>query len=172
MSQWEPRAGSAYQESASGALVPWEVARERWAGAEWYWVGTVRGDCGPHVVPVLGVWADGALHFAAGDATRKARNLAREPRCVITTQAEGLHLVAEGEAWRVTAEEALHAASRAYGEKYGWPTEVAGGALEAEEGAPSAGPPPYGVYRVRPARAFAFPFAEGYAPTRWRFNGA
>jgi hypothetical protein len=37
------------------------------------------------VPPLLGIWLGGALYFCAGPAERKAKNLAVNPRCVLTT---------------------------------------------------------------------------------------
>jgi hypothetical protein len=43
--------------------------------------------------------------------------------------------------------------------------------LTGPEGAPTAGPPPYGVYTVVPSNVYACPNDEdGPAPTRWRFD--
>jgi Pyridoxamine 5'-phosphate oxidase len=39
-----------------------------------YWLATVRPDGRPHVMPILAVWVNGMLFFAAGQGTRKARN--------------------------------------------------------------------------------------------------
>lgn len=41
-----------------------------------YWLATVRRDGRPHVVPVLAVFVDGALHFVASPGSRKAHNFA------------------------------------------------------------------------------------------------
>jgi hypothetical protein len=52
-------------------------------------------------MPVLGVRVDGALCFSAGEASRKGKNLARDPRCVIMAGSRDLDLVVQGEAARV-----------------------------------------------------------------------
>jgi len=46
---------------------------------------------------------------------------------------------------------------------------VRDGALYADYSAPSAGPPPWDVYEVRPETVFALGTAEPYGATRWRF---
>jgi hypothetical protein len=74
-------------------------------GAEVYWLSTARPDGRPHVTPVLGVWLDGALYFCTGPAERKAKNLAQNPNCVLTTGCnglDGLDLVVEGAAAKVS----------------------------------------------------------------------
>jgi nitroimidazol reductase NimA-like FMN-containing flavoprotein (pyridoxamine 5'-phosphate oxidase superfamily) len=74
----EPTAGQPYR-AGDTTLTPWAEARERLARADTYWLATVRTDGLPHLVPVLGVWVGGALHFVASRTSRKARNLERDP---------------------------------------------------------------------------------------------
>ena len=53
----------------------------------------------PHVTLLLGVWLQGALYFCTGPAERKAKNLARNPLCGVTTgrnSLEGLDLRGRG----------------------------------------------------------------------------
>src|SRR5689334_17705712 len=61
-----------------------------------HWLATVRPDGAPHVMPIGAAWLDGAFYFTTGPGTRKAKNLAHEPRCVITLAARDLDLVVEG----------------------------------------------------------------------------
>ena len=65
-------------------LLPWSWATERLARAHTYWVATARPDGRPHVMPVWGVWLHDALYFSTGNQSRKARNLAENPNCVIS----------------------------------------------------------------------------------------
>jgi hypothetical protein len=66
-------------------LLPWSWAIERLETSRDYWVATVWPDGRPHVVPVWGIWRDQELVFSCSRASRKARNLAADPRCVVTT---------------------------------------------------------------------------------------
>jgi hypothetical protein len=115
------------------------------------WLATVRPDGRPHVVPLGVLWVDGKLYFNAGPGTRKARNLAQNPSCVITVATEPFDLVFEGEASKVTDEAKLRRIAEAYASE-GWQATVRDGTLYAEYSAPSAGPPPWDVYGngVRP----------------------
>jgi nitroimidazol reductase NimA-like FMN-containing flavoprotein (pyridoxamine 5'-phosphate oxidase superfamily) len=74
--------------------------------AELFWVSTVRAGGRPHVTPLPAVWLDGALHFYTGLAEQKAVNLVGNPHVALTTGCnawnEGLDVVVEGEAIRVT----------------------------------------------------------------------
>jgi hypothetical protein len=81
--------------------------------------------------------------------TRKARNLAHDPHCVITVATYEFDLVVEGTAERVTDEAKLQRVVHAYAAE-GWEATVRDGGLYAEYSAPSAGPPPWHVYEVTP----------------------
>ena len=107
--------------SDSARPTPWEEARRQLETAKAYWLATVRPDGRPHVTTIAAVWLDGALHFATGESERKAKNLARNSQCVITTGCyvlEGLDVVLEGEAARVTDTTTLQRLANAYIGKY------------------------------------------------------
>jgi len=159
----------AEQPLGADGTTPWAEARGHLEEAGTYWLATVRPDGRPHVMPVLAVWVDGALHFSASPTSRKAKNLARDAHCVITAGSRALDLVVEGEAAQVRNEARLHRVAGAYASKYDWHVTVRDGAFYAD-GAPTAGPPPYEVYEVTPTMALGFPTEEGtFSPTRWRF---
>jgi nitroimidazol reductase NimA-like FMN-containing flavoprotein (pyridoxamine 5'-phosphate oxidase superfamily) len=149
----------------------WESARDRVAEAEVSWLATVRPDGRPHVTPLLTVWFDGALHFCTGSEERKARNLADDARCVITTGSsalgQGLDVVVEGEARLVTDTARLHALADAWVTKYGegWRFEVRDGTFRDHRG-------DVPVFEVRPATVFGFAKGAEFSQTRWRFPAA
>lgn len=163
---------SAQPLGADATATPWAQARRLLAAADTYWLMTTRPDGRPHAVPVLAVWVNDALAFVAGPSTRKARNLARDSRCVITTRGPSLDLVIEGEAAKVREEAKLRRVAEAYASKYEWPVTVRDGAFHDTEGAPTAGPPPYEVYEVTPTTAFGFATDQSLSSTRWRFSPA
>jgi hypothetical protein len=134
-----------------------------------HWLATVRPDGTPHVMPVGAVWLDGVFYFTTGAATRKARNLAHNPRCVIALAAPDLDLVVEGEAVKVTDEATLQRLAQIYADQ-GWPATVRDGAFYHEFSAPSAGPPPWDLYKVTPTTVFGLATAEPSGATRWRFS--
>jgi hypothetical protein len=68
-------------ESLAGTL-PWSWAEDRLRRALTYWISTTRPDGRPHAAPVWAVWLDGRLWFEGGLRTRRARNLAIDPRAV------------------------------------------------------------------------------------------
>jgi hypothetical protein len=130
------------------------------------WLTTINPDGSPHVTPVGFAQLDGVWYFTSGPGTRKSRNLAADPRCVVSVATHPFDLVLEGSVVRVTDADELRSVADEYN-RGGWPAQVDGDALTAEYSAPSAGPPPWHVYKVTPATVFAFGTAEPYGATRF-----
>jgi hypothetical protein len=133
-----------------------------------FFLGTVRPDGRPHAAGVGAVWHDGALYFVSGPETRKSRNLAANPACTVSASLHGIDLVLEGEAARVTDAATLEALAVVY-RGTGWEARVEGDAFTAPYSAPSAGPPPWYLYRLTLQTMFGLATAEPYGATRWRF---
>lgn len=134
------------------------------------WLATINEDGTPHVTGVGALWVDGAFWFETGETTRKGRNLARDPRCTLSVSTREFDLAVEGEAAKVTDPPTVAKMAAAWAAE-GWPAEVddTGQALTAEYSAPSAGAPPWSVYRLTPRRATALATTEPGGATRWRF---
>jgi hypothetical protein len=160
---------------------PWALARERLANPEpgrTSWLATVRPDGRPHLMPIIAFWIDGAFHFLAGEGTRKGRNLAADERCVIGTgnmTLPSLDLIVEGRATPVTDEATVRRLAEEFGGE-GWPLEARGIDVYGPHG-PTAGPPPYAIYRLEPTKVFGLPGMFGmfeddrhHKPTRWIFR--
>ena len=137
-------------------------------GPTTYWLATTRPDGRPHVAGVGAVWVDGRFYFVSGAPTRKSRNLANNPNCVLSAALSGLDLVVEGTARVVTDDPTLQRLAKFYAGQ-GWPARVRDGAFTAEYSAPSAGPPPWNLYVITATAAFGVAGAEPYGATRWRF---
>jgi hypothetical protein len=134
-----------------------------------HFLGTLQPDGRPHAAGVGAIWLDGDLYFTSNPDTRKARNLAANPACTISARLEGIDLVFEGSAARTTDPATLERAAAIYNEG-GWPAEVEGDAFTAPFSAPSAGPPPWHLYRFIFHTVFGVATAEPYGATRWRFE--
>ena len=134
-----------------------------------FFLGTSRPDGQPHAASVGALWLDGDLYFTSGPETRKSRNLAANPVCTIAVGLEGIDLVLEGEAMRETDQPTLERVAGLYREG-GWPAEVEGDAFTAPFSAPSAGPPPWRLFRFTFHTAFGVATAEPWGATRWRFE--
>src|SRR5688572_4055487 len=83
-----------------------------------YWLATVRRDGSPHAMPIMAVWVDGRPFFCTGGRTQKAKNLAREPRCVLTVEQEPLDLVVEGVAKITRDADTLQRVAETYASVY------------------------------------------------------
>ena len=132
--------------------IPWSRPRDRLAvralGPEaHFFLGTVRPDGRPHAAGIGAAWFDGDLYFQCGPETRKARNIASNPDCTISGSLPSMDLVFEGEARRVTDAPTLEAIAALYREG-GWPVQVDGDAFTAPYSAPSAGSPPWHLFRL------------------------
>ncbi|MDE3086455.1 MAG: pyridoxamine 5'-phosphate oxidase family protein [Acidobacteriota bacterium] len=136
------------------------------------WLATVNPDGSPHVTGVGALWEDGAFWFETGASTRKGRNLARDPRCTLSVSTAEFDLVVEGAAVKI-ADPATVRTMAARWAAQGWPAEVdeSGLALTAEYSAPSAGPPPWSVYRIDLRAATALAVEAPGGATRWDFGG-
>src|SRR6478736_3038226 len=134
------------------------------------WLATINADGSPHLTGVGALWVDGSFWFETGRTTRKGRNLARNPECALSVAIEEFDLSVNGEAELVT-DPATVAAGAADWAAGGWPCEVdeSGVALTAPFSAPSAGSPPWHVYRIDAGRATALQTIEPGGATRWVF---
>jgi hypothetical protein len=149
--------------------LPWSRPHDRLAvGMPESFLGTTGPDGRPHAAGVGALWYDGDLYVVSGPGTRKSRNLAASPASTISIRLEGIDLILEGKATRVTDRPTLETLAALYREG-GWPAEVDGEAFTAPYSAPSAGPPPWYLYRFTFHTAFGVATAEPYGATRWRF---
>jgi PPOX class probable F420-dependent enzyme len=133
------------------------------------WLATINEDGSPHVTGIGALWAEGRFYFETGEATRKGRNLARDPRCTLSVATQEFDLVLEGDA-SIVDDRATVAEMAARWATAGWPAQVddTGLALTAAYSAPSAGPPPWRVYRIEPRTVTALLTTEPGGATRWR----
>ena len=147
---------------------PWADTEAALARAELYWLTTVRADGRPHVTPLVGVAFDGAVHFCTGLREQKARNLEHSPLVALTTGtntwAQGMDVVVEGTAVRITDRDTLQRLADAYEAKYGsvWHFDVIEDGFKSDEGGPAA------VFRIEPSKVMAFA-KEPHAQTTFRF---
>jgi hypothetical protein len=134
------------------------------------WLASVNEDGSPHVTAVGALWLDGAFWFQTGAATRKGRNVERDPRCSVAVSIHEADIVLEGDALRVTDAEAIARVANAWADN-GWPAEPdeTGSGITAPFNAPSQGPPPWNVYRIEPRSATVVLSSEPGGLTRFRF---
>ena len=133
------------------------------------WLATINPDGSPHVNGVGAIWTDGSFWFETGRATRKGRNVARDPRCTLSLATFEFDLVVEGEASLVTDPATVAKLAAIWAEDWPCTVDESGWALTAEFSAPSAGPPPWHVYRIDARRATALATTGQGGATRWDF---
>jgi nitroimidazol reductase NimA-like FMN-containing flavoprotein (pyridoxamine 5'-phosphate oxidase superfamily) len=140
-----------------GELIEWSFVAERLAAASDYWVATIAADGHPHVMPIWGVFVADDLFLETSPATKKARNLARDPAVTVHLDDAQQAVIVEGSAkpFRPTGELSGRIAA-AFAAKYrGYrPTPDSW-----DRG---------GLYRVEPAVVFAW--RDMPSATRWRFQ--
>ncbi len=134
------------------------------------WLSTINDDGSPHLTAVGALWVDGTFWFQTGPATRKGRNVARDPRCSLAVSVRDADVVIEGDAVRITEAGALARIAKGWADQ-GWPAEPdeSGAGISAPYNAPGQGPPPWNVYRIALRSATV---VLGTAPgglTRFRF---
>jgi nitroimidazol reductase NimA-like FMN-containing flavoprotein (pyridoxamine 5'-phosphate oxidase superfamily) len=169
MSEPEPTA----EKLSSPSGVPltalsWADARARLADNETYLLATSGPGGQLHVVPVLGVWLEGAVWFNTRRQARKARYLAQNDSCAVTVPGHDVDLVVEGTARLVRDAARLQRVADLFPAKYPWwhPLVRDG---EFYDPADSALSDPRHVFAVVPTAVFAFGKEKGFSATRWRF---
>ncbi len=141
-------------------LLPWSWVAERMAKARNYWVATTRPDGAPHVMPVWGLWLNDAFWFSTGRTSRKAKDLAKNPRMVAHLESGDEVVVLEGVAVEADDAAALKQFAADYQKKYKVAVNVT---PEGRKNGP--------IFMLRTQRAFAWRESDypGSA-TRWRFT--
>ena len=151
----------------------WEETRRVLETAELFWLSTVRADGRPHVTPVVAAWADDAIWFSTGAEEQKFVNMRANPRVVLTTGCnrwdQGLDVVVEGEAVRVTDDTVLGRVAGAFAAKWDgrWQFMARGGCFRGLDGSGEAM-----VFSVTPVKVFAHAKGDPFGATRHKFNGA
>ncbi len=97
-------------------LLPWSWAEQRLKESHNYWITTVKPPgspdnaspdsasprnvsphgVSPHTMVVWGLWQDGRFLFSTGSQSRKARNLAQNTNCVVSTEHAHEAVIVEG----------------------------------------------------------------------------
>jgi len=136
-------------------LLPWTWAQQRLEKSHNYLMMTVRSDATPHAMPVWGIWVDNRFYFSTGAKSRKARNLAGNPSCVICTEKTAEVVIVEGAAAVVSEATVIDRLAPFYHRKYKpWKLD------------PEMGP----IFEVRPRTAFAMYEKRFKAATRFVFE--
>ena len=130
----------------------WNWTETRFAKSHNYWFATTRPDGRPHVMPIWGVWLNNSFHFSTGPKSRKARNLAKNPNCLVCTEGAAEAIIMEGKAQKLSGTFGREVKD-VYEKKYKWK-------LNDQEG-------PF--YTVKPRAVFGFVESGRFDPVRWLF---
>jgi Pyridoxamine 5'-phosphate oxidase len=157
---WTPKAerpeipGYGLPKSKKG-LLPWKWAQAHLRSSRQYWIATTKPDQSPHLMVVWGLWIDDCFFFSTGKKSRKGRNLAKNPRCVIGSEDAAQAVIVEGVVKPFDDAEELKPIFSAYKKKYNF--DVSG-----------MGEP---FYRLTPRVAFGL-IEKKFATTatRWKFS--
>lgn len=153
-----PGYGIAGPAEGSG-LLPWSWAAERLTRSRNYWMVSVWPDGHPHSMPVWGMWDDAVLWVTCSTQSRKARNLAADARCCVTTEDAADPVVVEGAARFVTDPPQLQRIIDLMNAKYG--TAYGVDFLDPKQNV---------AIGVRPNRVFGLRGSDFTgSPTRWVF---
>lgn len=173
----EPTAEIHGYSSPDASPTPWSTGLAAVTQAELFWISTVRPDGRPHVTPLIAVWHDDALWFSTGAEERKAKNLAKNPLCVLTTGnnelAVGFDVTIEGRAERIDDVATLEPVAATYATKYGtdvWHFRAVEGGFVHADSKTSDLPEVHSlVFRVPPSRGLGFRHGEVFSQTTWDF---
>jgi nitroimidazol reductase NimA-like FMN-containing flavoprotein (pyridoxamine 5'-phosphate oxidase superfamily) len=138
----------------SKGLLPWKWAKDRLTKSRQYWLATTRPGGAPHVMPIWGLWLEDGFYFSTGRTSRKAQNLAKEPRCVVCSDDSEEAVIVEGRVEIIREKARLQPVYTAYKKKYKFDVSTMG--------------EPF--YKVVPAVAFGM-FEKKFTQTatRWTF---
>jgi pyridoxamine 5'-phosphate oxidase-like protein len=137
-------------------LLDWSWARERLTSSHNYVIVTVRPDGRPHAMGMHGLWHDDAYYFGSDPATRKAKNLAANPHCIVINERLDELVIVEGVVEKVDYSQLPKGLSDASKSKYGWPLPSRADGW---------------VYKLVPRVVFAFPLKQiATAVTKWVFE--
>jgi general stress protein 26 len=167
----EPKTDLGPFSGANAAPQPWAHTVDALRRSQKFTLCTVRTDGRPHAVPLLAVWTSDGLAFCTGDGEQKAKNLAANRKCILTTGTNtltGFDYVVEGTASLVTDAERLDGIATAFEQAYGWH-------LTREDGTwhgmgDSMRSAKVQTYFVQPDIIFAFGNGEPFSETRYRFT--
>jgi PPOX class probable F420-dependent enzyme len=140
-------------------LLPWAFAAERLERTRNYMLATVTPGGAPHVMAVWGVWLDDAFYFSTSPTSRKARNIAANPRVVITADDPRNAVIVEATVTKLDDGATAKRVVAAYNAKYAW---------ETPEDEPFLVARPHKVFAFIETSESESQFAE--TATRWRFD--
>ena len=149
-------------EHRTRGFIPWSNVDRRLRATREVWVATASVT-GADAVPVWFWWDGESLFFSTKSASRKARNIARQPAIVVHNGDGADPIIVKGDAERVTDLDELERVDRAYREKYVDPYSGVEATIYVQGDS---------VFRVRPRLVMAWSYATCSSRTDWEFDAA
>ncbi|HZD22598.1 MAG TPA: pyridoxamine 5'-phosphate oxidase family protein, partial [Acidimicrobiia bacterium] len=91
-----PSLPDGYGVESASRYVAWDDVVSRLVESLHYWLATTRPDGRPHVIPRWGVWLGDRFWYDGSPDTIHARNLARDPSCVLHLESGSQVTILEG----------------------------------------------------------------------------
>jgi nitroimidazol reductase NimA-like FMN-containing flavoprotein (pyridoxamine 5'-phosphate oxidase superfamily) len=145
-----------------GDALSWTEVAARLAPARSYWLGTTLPSGAPHAAPVWGVVTADTLYLYTERRTRKARNLAADPRLVVHLESGEDVVIVHGTADDLGHPTQVPEVVTALAAKYTRPAD--------RQYLPDADPSFDVVYAVRPRSAMLWLLAD-YEASQRRWSG-
>jgi Predicted flavin-nucleotide-binding protein len=136
-------------------LLSWSWAEQRLKSSHNYWLISTYPDGRPHAIPVWGIWVGGVFYFSTDRESRKARNLTKNPHCIVCNERAHEAVIVHGQAEEVRDPELIGEIGKPYHRKYKpWKLDPAVGA----------------IFAVRPTLALGM-YEKKFdtSATRWKF---
>ena len=150
---------------------PWAHTVDALRRLQKFTLCTVRADGRPHATPLLAVWVMDGMAFATGKDEQKAKNLSRNPKCILTAGTNtltGEDYVIEGTASLVSDPERLATIATQFEQTYGWHLTSEDGTWHGMADSIRSGGAE--TYFVQPSIIFAFGNGEPFGQTRYHFD--
>jgi len=144
--------------SVAGNTVSWREVAARLAPARTYWLSTTAPGGAPHAAPVWGVVLSDTLYLYSERRTRKARNLAADPRVVVHLESGDDVVIVHGTAADLGHPAQVPDVVTALAAKYASPAD--------RQYLPHADPDFDVVYAIRPQTAMLWRLADYEASQR------
>ena len=141
--------------------IPWGKIDARLRSMREIWVATADAAGRPDAVPVWFWWDGSTAWFTTKAISRKAQNLATQPRVVLHNGDGADPIIIKGVAERVDAADDLARLDAAYAKKYVDPHSGARATIYVEGDV---------AFRVWPRLVMAWEYATCSSRTDWRFD--
>jgi hypothetical protein len=144
-------------------MLEWGEVRTALEKSGRFWIATTNADGTPHLIQQWGAWVDDRFYWEGGSDTLWAKNLARQPRIVVSCDHGDMAVIVQGVArFRTKPDHALaEKVVRSYTARYKRKYDYAPKVTSWDDG---------GIYELTPVKVLAWVVARfGKSATRFTF---